>query len=103
MSETEALLKVADELDWIFWLIFWFGILGAFGSTVTVQKNSGSKRMMVRDDLNLAVKALVFYANNPYIFDESDEDTEQLHPDKPWRYTSGKLARETLAKIRGEK
>lgn len=33
-TEVEALLKIANELNSLFWLIFWFGLLGAFGTTV---------------------------------------------------------------------
>jgi hypothetical protein len=38
MTEVEALQKIASEMNSIFWLIFWFGILGAFSSTVKVNK-----------------------------------------------------------------
>jgi len=35
MTEVEALLKIADELNSLFWLIFWFGFLSVFGITIT--------------------------------------------------------------------
>lgn len=34
MSEVEALTKIAQELNSLFWLIFWFGLFGAFRSSV---------------------------------------------------------------------
>jgi hypothetical protein len=39
MTEVEALQKIASELSSLFWLIFWFGILGAFGTTVNNEWN----------------------------------------------------------------
>ena len=31
-----AVADVANELDWIFWLVFWFGLMGVFKTTVDV-------------------------------------------------------------------
>lgn len=34
MDEIQALQQIADELYDLFWLIFWFGVLGVFKTTI---------------------------------------------------------------------
>lgn len=48
--------------------------------------------------LKKAIEMAEFY-NGLYVFSESDDDSEQLHIDKPWRYSSGKRAREFLSEF----
>lgn len=48
--------------------------------------------------LEKAIEMAEFY-NGLYVFSESDDDSEQLHIDKPWRYSSGKRAREFLSEF----
>lgn len=45
-----------------------------------------------------AIKLAEFY-DCRYIFDEDDDDGEILKHDKPWRYYSGKKAREFLLSV----
>lgn len=35
----EALKLIAGEISDLFWLIFWFGLFGAFGTTINHYKN----------------------------------------------------------------
>lgn len=58
-----------------------------------------SEKQRLQTLLEEAVKVIEFYADG-YIFDEADEDTEQLHLGKPWRNTSGKKAREFLGRVK---
>ena len=67
-----------------------------------------NKRLNDKYDFQLLVKQLKEarevaekYADG-YIFDEADEDTEQLDLNKSWRHTSGKLARAYLLKYPSE-
>lgn len=48
----------------------------------------------LKAQLERAEEALKYYITSYYVFDDEDDDTEQLHPDKPWRHISGKRARE---------
>lgn len=48
----------------------------------------------LKEQLEKAEAALKYYITSYYVFDDEDDDTEQLHPDKPWRHISGKRARE---------
>ena len=34
ITQVKALLRIANELDWIFWLIFWMWMFDAFKTTV---------------------------------------------------------------------
>ena len=46
-----------------------------------------------------AMKEALEYYSQGYVFDEPDDDTEQLDIAKNWRHTSGKRARRALADI----
>ncbi len=52
---------------------------------------------LAQERLDEAERVIQKYADG-YVFDEPDDDTEQLHADKLWRHTSGKTAREYLSK-----
>ena len=51
----------------------------------------------LEQQLKESESVIEYYANEPYIFDESDSDTDQ-DPQKSWRHYSGKRARVYLAK-----
>lgn len=64
---------------------------------------AANKSSQVASDLVTALRALEFYATDPYVFDEADDDTEMLSPSKPWRNFSGKRARQAIAEIVGKR
>ena len=38
-TEACGLDKIADEISYVFWLIFWFGLLGVFRASINLHKD----------------------------------------------------------------